>query len=106
MYNFLLYVMATAMEVDSAPATDEGWLVWRARQCLKTDPYATKAWLITAKTLFPRNFNIQVLITGQLVSEKFTKVNKMTILGVSEVHTEQKLNKRQFNLELTLPAAL
>ena len=52
---------AVAMEVDSAPGTDEAWLVWRARQCLKTDPYATKAWLITAKTLFPRNFNIQVL---------------------------------------------
>ena len=52
--------MAAAMEVDVAPVTDEGWLVWRARQCLKTDPYATKAWLITAKTLFPRNFNIQV----------------------------------------------
>ena len=54
-------MVAVAMEVDLAPGTDEAWLVWRARQYLKTDPYVTKAWLITAKTLFLRNFNIQVL---------------------------------------------
>ncbi|XP_064651170.1 integrator complex subunit 10-like [Lineus longissimus] len=38
---------------------DEEWLVLRARQSLKTDPYAAKAWLITARTLYPLNFSIQ-----------------------------------------------
>ena len=39
---------------------DEEWLVWKAKSCLKSDIYAAKAWLITARTLFPRNFNLQV----------------------------------------------
>ncbi len=55
--------MATAMEVDAAPVADEAWLIWRARRCLKSDPAACKVWLITAKTLFPGNFNIQVRVS-------------------------------------------
>lgn len=30
-----------------------------ARSCQKTDPYFTKSWILTAKTLFPENFGIQ-----------------------------------------------
>ncbi|XP_060067611.1 integrator complex subunit 10-like [Ylistrum balloti] len=39
--------------------SDEDWLVSRARSCMKTDPFAAKAWMITARTLFPQNFSIQ-----------------------------------------------
>lgn len=37
------------------------WLVERARQSLKeNNPYEAKAWLITAKTLYPNDFGVQV----------------------------------------------
>ena len=37
------------------------WLVERARQSLKeSNPYEAKAWLITAKTLYPKDFGVQV----------------------------------------------
>lgn len=37
------------------------WLVERARQSLReNNPYEAKAWLITAKTLYPKDFGIQV----------------------------------------------
>lgn len=40
--------------------SDVDYLVMRARQYSKTDQYAAKAWLITAKSLFPTSFVIQV----------------------------------------------
>ena len=44
-------------EMDSSAA----WLVERARQSLReNNPYEAKAWLITAKTLYPKDFGIQV----------------------------------------------
>ncbi|KAK3580142.1 hypothetical protein CHS0354_013417 [Potamilus streckersoni] len=49
-------MMASVMKND---LPDEDWLVMRARTCAKTDPYAAKAWMITARTLFPQNFSIQ-----------------------------------------------
>jgi len=49
--------MATVMAVD---ISDEEWLVTRARNCFKADPYAAKSWMLTARTLFPNSFNIQV----------------------------------------------
>lgn len=37
------------------------WLVERARQSLRhKDPFEAKSWLITAKTLYPADFSIQV----------------------------------------------
>ncbi|XP_066304856.1 integrator complex subunit 10-like [Branchiostoma lanceolatum] len=38
---------------------DSAWLVNRARESLKSDPHAAKAWLITARTLFPGEFSVQ-----------------------------------------------
>uniref|UniRef100_A0A9J8DAH8 Integrator complex subunit 10 n=1 Tax=Cyprinus carpio carpio TaxID=630221 RepID=A0A9J8DAH8_CYPCA len=35
------------------------FLVKRARELVPQDPYAAKAWLITARTLYPADFNIQ-----------------------------------------------
>ncbi|KAK7114581.1 integrator complex subunit 10-like [Littorina saxatilis] len=49
--------MATAGMMDSL--SDVDYLVMRARQYAKTDQYASKAWLITAKSLFPSSFVIQ-----------------------------------------------
>lgn len=47
----------TMADVDSSTQ----WLVERARQSLKeNNPYEAKAWLITAKTLYPKDFGVQV----------------------------------------------
>ncbi|KAF4522951.1 hypothetical protein B566_EDAN009541 [Ephemera danica] len=52
--------MAPAGDVeDVAMLSDEEYLVFRAREILKQDPYAARAWMLTAKCLFPQNFNIQ-----------------------------------------------
>ena len=48
---------ATMKDLDS----QSQWLVERARQSLReNNPYEAKAWLITAKTLYPKDFGIQV----------------------------------------------
>ena len=47
--------------------TDEEYVIYRAKISQKNDPSSSKAWAITAKTLFPRNFSVQVrriLMTG------------------------------------------
>ena len=45
--------------VDVASSTQ--WLVERARQSLKeNNPYEAKVWLITGKTLYPKDFGVQV----------------------------------------------
>lgn len=36
------------------------FLVKRARELVEEDPWAAKAWLITARSLYPADFNIQV----------------------------------------------
>ncbi|XP_062840980.1 integrator complex subunit 10 isoform X1 [Trichomycterus rosablanca] len=38
---------------------DCDFLVKRARELVSSDPWAAKAWLITARTLYPTDFNIQ-----------------------------------------------
>jgi len=48
-----------ASAVSESDLSDVDWLVMRARSFPKTDPYSTKAWLITAKSLFPGSFVIQ-----------------------------------------------
>jgi integrator complex subunit 10 len=45
---------------DTSTISDEEYLVLRAKDALKSDPYAAKAWMLTAKTLFPNNFAVQV----------------------------------------------
>lgn len=45
-----------AMEVESS---DEEYLVNRAKEELKRDPHAARAWMLTAKSLFPNNFSVQ-----------------------------------------------
>jgi integrator complex subunit 10 len=45
---------------DTNTISDEEYLVLRAKDALKTDAFAAKAWMLTAKTLFPNNFAVQV----------------------------------------------
>lgn len=51
------------MEVDEteivAP-TNEQYLVLRAKNALNYDSYEAKSWMLTAQTLFPQNFGVQV----------------------------------------------
>ena len=52
--------MAPVIGGDPRLLSDEDYLVLRAKDALKIDPFAAKAWMITAKTLFPNNFAVQV----------------------------------------------
>ena len=52
--------MAGAGPDEKLRISDEDWLISRAKTCLNDDEYAAKAWLLTARTLFPRNLSIQV----------------------------------------------
>ncbi|XP_059473070.1 integrator complex subunit 10 [Neocloeon triangulifer] len=45
-----------AMEVE---LSDEEYLVNRAKEELKRDSHAARAWMLTAKSLFPNNFSVQ-----------------------------------------------
>lgn len=49
------------MDIDLNDLTDEQYVVKRAKMELKLDPYSAKAWMITAKTLYPHNFSVQVI---------------------------------------------
>jgi integrator complex subunit 10 len=49
-----------APAIGEVVVSDEEYLVLRAKDALKSDPFAAKAWMITAKTLFPNNFAVQV----------------------------------------------
>jgi integrator complex subunit 10 len=51
---------------DATTISDEEYLVLRAKDALKTDAFAAKAWMVTAKTLFPNNFAVQVRIFFQI----------------------------------------
>lgn len=42
--------------------SDEEYLVLRAKETADNDPFQSKAWTLTAKTLFPQNFDVQVFI--------------------------------------------
>lgn len=51
------------MEVISANLTDEEYVIHKAKCAFKTDPLSAKAWMITAKTLYPDNFGVQVPVS-------------------------------------------
>lgn len=48
------------MNADLNDLSDEDYLVQKAKETLATNPYQSKAWTLTARTLFPQNFDIQV----------------------------------------------
>ncbi|TMW47554.1 hypothetical protein DOY81_007380 [Sarcophaga bullata] len=45
------------MEVSSG--SDEMYIIEKSKKLRSTDPCSAKSWIITAKTLFPNNFNVQ-----------------------------------------------
>lgn len=48
------------MEVDiEHTLSSEEYVIHRAKLALKDDPLSAKAWMITAKTLYPNNFGVQ-----------------------------------------------
>lgn len=40
---------------------EENYLIARAKSAQSTDPNVAKAWIFTAKALYPNNFGVQVL---------------------------------------------
>lgn len=40
--------------------SNEDYVIQRAKLALKSDPLSAKAWMLTAKTLYPNNFGVQV----------------------------------------------
>ncbi|XP_018566240.1 integrator complex subunit 10 [Anoplophora glabripennis] len=46
------------MEID-LEISDEDYVIERAKNALKLNPVSAKAWMITAKTLYPNNFGVQ-----------------------------------------------
>jgi hypothetical protein len=76
-------VMMAASSKDDDTISDEEWLVSRARMCIKSDPFAAKSWMITAKSLFPHNFTIQVRLTNiTSVAHAIVLFRKTSILVV------------------------
>ena len=50
------------MDVDNECVSTAEWLVDRAKQSLKhNNVFEAKSWLLTAKTLYPKDFNVQVV---------------------------------------------
>lgn len=47
------------MEID-LEISDEEYVIERAKKAFQDNPAAAKAWMITAKTLYPNNFEVQV----------------------------------------------
>ncbi|KAG5882634.1 hypothetical protein JTB14_001824 [Gonioctena quinquepunctata] len=48
----------SAMEID-LEISDEEYVIQRAKDAFITNPVAAKAWMLTAKTLYPNNFGVQ-----------------------------------------------
>lgn len=60
------------MEVNNS---DEQYIITEAQKLRNMDACAAKAWIITAKTLFPNNFNVQVSGT----SIRFPNINDLSL---------------------------
>jgi len=49
------------MPVSNGTAQECGWVVEKCKACLSVnDRSAAKAWILTARSLFPDNFDVQV----------------------------------------------
>lgn len=51
--------LAASEEMD----VEENYLILKAKLAQATDPYAAKAWILTAKTLYANNFGVQVRLS-------------------------------------------
>lgn len=59
----------------SQTLSDEDYVIQRAKQALETDPLQAKAWMLTAKTLYPNNFGVQVRLTSTCIGDTFYSRN-------------------------------
>ena len=64
--------------------THEEWLIAQAKSSIKSDPFAAKAWLVTAKTLFPRNFSVQVYHVLSVHLMKFCNLDLPLSLSIEK----------------------
>lgn len=60
-YNSEIILKLLGMPAAEKPVTedDEDYIISRAKEAHKHNIYSAKAWMLTAKTLFPSNFKIQ-----------------------------------------------
>lgn len=49
---------------------EENYLILKAKLAQSTDPFAAKAWILTAKTLYANNFGVQVCVVSVVVNKK------------------------------------
>lgn len=54
-------MIADVEEMQENQLSDEEYVIYRTKSSQKLDSATAKSWMITAKTLFPRNFAVQVL---------------------------------------------
>lgn len=62
--------MAQSMEIDQPNDGSENFFIKKAKEFELTDPYASKAWILTAKSLSPNNFAIQFACYKQEKADK------------------------------------
>ena len=71
-------VIMSSAASDTLLLSDEDYLVLRAKQAFNVDPHSAKAWMLTAKTLYPNNFAVQVSIYS-LLPFHCNKLNSFTV---------------------------
>lgn len=47
------------MSLKTKIENDENYFIKKAKLAEKTDPFTAKAWILTAKSLSPNNFDVQ-----------------------------------------------
>lgn len=62
--------MAQPMEIDQPNDGNDNFFIERAKEYEAADPYASKAWILTAKSLSPNNFAIQFAYYKQEKADK------------------------------------
>lgn len=58
------------MSVIVKAESEENYFIKRAKLVEETDPYAAKAWILTAKSLSPNNFDVQFEVYKQEKADK------------------------------------
>lgn len=53
------------MSLKAKMETDENYFIKKAKLAEETDPYTAKAWILTAKSLSPNNFDVQFEVFKQ-----------------------------------------
>lgn len=53
------------MNLKTKMETDENYFIKKAKLAEETDPYTAKAWILTAKSLSPNNFDVQFEVFKQ-----------------------------------------